>query len=107
MQLVLDTNVVISAIFWGGKPRQLLGAAQDQSIAISTSPALIAELEAVLLRSKFEERLTRVDSTAEEIIGDYISFTEIVYPLHTPRVVPNDPDDDHVLACALEAHMLI
>lgn len=34
---------------------------------------------------------------------DYIEAIELAEPLDVPSVVPNDPDDDHVLACALAA----
>lgn len=34
----------------------------------------------------------------------YLNVAILVQPTAVPRVVPNDPDDDHVLACALAAH---
>lgn len=37
------------------------------------------------------------------VMALYLEFARVVSPLFVPRVVPNDPDDDHVIACALAA----
>jgi predicted nucleic acid-binding protein len=42
MRLVLDTNVVASALLWGGPPLQLLRLARDGGRIISVSEALAA-----------------------------------------------------------------
>jgi hypothetical protein len=48
MRIVVDTNVVVSALLWGGAPRAVLAAAREHRIALYTSAPLIAELEDVL-----------------------------------------------------------
>jgi len=103
MHIVADTNVVVSAFLWGGSPRALLTTAHDQTITLWTSPALIAELEEILTRAKLAHRLIQVGSSVEEILGDYLALTELVRPSSTPSVIARDPDDDHVLACAVAA----
>ena len=50
MRLVLDTNVVVSALVWGGVPHKLIAAAAAGDIELVTSPALLAELHDVLGR---------------------------------------------------------
>jgi uncharacterized protein len=42
-------------------------------------------------------------SSPRELVGDYLSLALMVNPLDTPKVVVADPDDDHVLACAIAA----
>lgn len=103
MRIVADTNVVVSAFLWGGVPKQLLAAARTQSVTLYTSAALIAELEEILAREKFAERLVRVGSAVEEILGDYRALATLVRVTETPAVITADPDDDHVLAAALAA----
>ena len=104
MRVVLDTNTVISGIFWGGYPRQILEMARSGTISICTSQALLDELLDVLSRPKFVARLTTiVNLTAEEVVADYAALAEIVAVQAVDRVVPDDPDDDEVIACAVAA----
>jgi predicted nucleic acid-binding protein len=44
VQAVFDTNVLVSALLWRGPPHALLEAVRNGSIALITSPALLAEL---------------------------------------------------------------
>lgn len=74
MRLVADTNVLVSAFFWGGPPRSLLEAAKETEVTLFTSPALIAELEDVFNRAKFAERIEQTGSSSRELIGDYLSL---------------------------------
>lgn len=52
MRLVLDTNVVASALLWGGVPRLLLRAGREERIELFTSTPLLAELTDILWRRK-------------------------------------------------------
>jgi len=53
MQVVADTNIVVSGLLWRGNPRQILDAARDGIIGLFTSAMLLEELEDVLSREKF------------------------------------------------------
>ena len=44
MRLVLDTNVVASALLWGGMPQRLLHAGREKRAELFTSTLLLAEL---------------------------------------------------------------
>lgn len=57
MRLVLDTNVVASALLWGGTPRRLLRAGREKRIELLTSLPLLAELTDILGRRKFEKKI--------------------------------------------------
>jgi predicted nucleic acid-binding protein len=35
------------------------------------------------------------------VLADYVKIVEVVVPAEVPRVVPNDADDDHVIAAAV------
>jgi putative PIN family toxin of toxin-antitoxin system len=99
---VVDTNIVVSAFLWGGNPRAALDAARQKTSTLFTSAALIAELEDVLSRAKFATRIATVGSSVDEMLGDYLALAQLVRPTEHPAVV-RDPDDDHVIACALAA----
>lgn len=102
MRIVLDTNVVVSALLWRGKPFQLFEAIRASSqIEIYSSSVLLAELADVLRRPFVSKRLAVIGKTANEVLIDYIDAIELVEPTEVPRVVPGDADDDHVIAAAL------
>jgi putative PIN family toxin of toxin-antitoxin system len=108
VRVVADTNTVVSALLWGGQPAELLAGAREQRLALFTSAALIAELEDVLAREKFAQRIARVGSTVAALLAGYRALVTLVRPaLIEPTT--RDPDDDHVLACALgaEAQMIV
>lgn len=104
MRIVLDTNVVLSALLWRGTPYQLLTTLRAQSeYQLFSSPVLLEELAGVLTRTTITPRLALIKQSAQSVLADYSAAVTSVEPLEVPRVVPADPDDDHVLACALAA----
>ena len=109
MRVVLDTNVVVSALVWGGTPLKLLQAATNGDIDLYTSPVLMAELGEVLGREHLASRLVRRHASVESAINLYGELAIRVSPLVVPRVVADDPDDDHVLAIAVaaNAHLIV
>jgi uncharacterized protein len=102
VRVVADTNTVVSAFLWGGPPAAVLAAAREGRITLFTSPVLLAELEDVLPREKFAERIARVGSSVAQILAGYRALVTIVRPAAIEPTV-RDPDDDHVLACATAA----
>lgn len=102
MRVVLDTNVVLSALLWRGTPYQLLEAIrQQQHVQLVSSATLVTELADVLTRPKSVKRLAVIEMSGREVLADYLEAVELVEPTSVPRVVPTDPDDDHVIAAAL------
>ena len=101
MRVVLDTNIVISALLWGGVPFRLLQFAQVGDIELVTSPALVAELADVLGRSHLTPYIQKQGLSAMELVNLYQAFAQSVAPQTVPAVILDDPDDDHVLACAV------
>ena len=63
----------------------------------------MAELADVVSREKFFRRLTQAGLAPMGIVGEIRRLATIAVPARVPRVVANDADDDHVLACALAA----
>jgi putative PIN family toxin of toxin-antitoxin system len=101
VKIVLDTNVVVSAFVWGGMPYQLIEMAAAGAVDLCTSPALLTELRDVLGREHLASRLARQRTSVEAAIALYAELAISVSPLTTPRVVPRDADDDHVVAAAV------
>jgi putative PIN family toxin of toxin-antitoxin system len=101
VRFVVDTNLLVSGVIAAGLPRQLLDAAKAGRFELCTSETLLAELLDVLSRAKFAARLAQAKLTPAGIVDDLRRIAIVVAPTSVPRVVPTDPDDDHVLAAAL------
>jgi putative PIN family toxin of toxin-antitoxin system len=104
VRIVLDTNVVLSALLWRGTPYRLFEAArQREEVELFTSTALLEELAEVLLRPAPAKRLGLIGRTARQVLADYVDVADLVTPLAVPSVIAADPDDDHVIAAAVAA----
>lgn len=99
LRVVLDTNVFISAVLFGGPPREVLGLAIGGAVECFVSAPLLDELVGFLQRPKFgfsaEESLRLV----EEIHG----ICRVVEPGTRISRVGADPADNRALECAVEA----
>ncbi|OYT90693.1 MAG: putative toxin-antitoxin system toxin component, PIN family [Burkholderiales bacterium PBB3] len=101
MRIVIDTNLLVSGVISAGLPRQLVDAGKAGEFEMCTSEVLLAELLDVIGRGKFAARLAQAGLTPLAIGQDLRALAVVVSPTSVPRVVPTDPDDDHVLAAAL------
>lgn len=103
MRVVFDTNVVVSGFLWGGVPQQLLQAARNKRLRLFTSTTLLLELTDILGRNKFERKLAQAQLSIDQLVERYALLATVVHPATITPIVFDDPDDDHVLACALAA----
>ena len=99
LKVVLDTNVLISAILFGGKPRQILEKAIRGEIRLCISEPILKEFSGVLRRSKFDYSPEMIQFILTELTG----IADFVNPSETIDVVLEDPDDNRILECAVEA----
>lgn len=102
MRLVLDTNIIISGLIWGGIPRQLLDLGRNGEITFFTSNPLLDELASVLERKKFAKLLASKNITPAFLMQHYAILAILVKPKPIERIV-RDVDDDIVIATALAA----
>lgn len=96
MRVLFDTNVLVSGILFDGTPRSLMRAAIRGEVDLVTSPHLLREPEELL-----ERKFDFAASSAAAIRSELESLAEVVVPTDVPRIC-RDPDDDAVLAAALE-----
>lgn len=97
-RVVADTNILVSALQFGGKPKELLDLAADGQIDLATSEVIIAEAIRVL-RDKFEhtpEWLAEADRQLRVV-------ARLVEPTEHLQVIEADPSDDRILECAVAA----
>jgi putative PIN family toxin of toxin-antitoxin system len=96
---VFDTNILFSAIGWRGNPYRCLELAREGTVEGITCLELLAELTA-RLASKLR---FRPDQTADTV-NDLLAFLRIVPIAGQLKAIPNDPDDEKVLECAISAN---
>ena len=96
-RVVVDTNVYISAIFWGGKPRQVIDLGRDGGIEIFTSEDIEHEMLEKLM-SKFGLN----SDDAGSVMADLSTFTKPIRISSRVHAVKDDPDDDKFIECAVE-----
>jgi uncharacterized protein len=99
IKAVLDTNVVVSGIFWKGAPFEILEAWQNRRFLLAISPPILDEYRRVL-DEMTKRRPIPVLSSILEIIE---LQSEMVTPVRFPAPVCSDPDDDKFLEAALAA----
>ena len=85
LRVVLDTNVVLSAlVFGGGAAGRVRRAWQQGAILPLTSTATVQELVRVLAYPKFH--LSQAER--DELLADYLPYTETVRIPQPPPLVP-------------------
>jgi len=110
VRIVLDTNVVLSALLWRGTPYRLLRSLRSsEHVLLFSSVALLTELAEVLVRPVPATRLALIGREAHALLADYVDAVELVAPSSVPRVVAADVDDDQVIAAAVaaEANLIV
>lgn len=96
MKIVLDTNILISAFIFGGKPRQVLSLVLANKIQAFISPVLIAEFFDIV-NKKFDLSNEELALTKSQIENKFA----IVQPKNEIKI-SRDEDDNRVLEVALE-----
>ena len=100
VRAVVDTNVLLSGLFWRGRPHALIEQVRAGVLTLISSPALLAELAEVMNRPKFQVILARSNTDPKRTLGELRRLAEIIDPPPLPAPVSRDPSDDAVLALA-------
>lgn len=98
IKTILDTNVVISGIFWKGPPFEILTAWQKQRFHLVISLPILYEYRRVLA-----EMTKRASPVLHSILELIELHSEMVEPFSFAKTVCSDPDDDKFLEAALAA----
>jgi putative PIN family toxin of toxin-antitoxin system len=98
LSVTADTNIWVSAFNYRGNPRRLIDLAQNELIHLAISDTIIEETRRILAK-RFNWSPERIDE-AEYQMRD---ISKHVTPTQTVDVVKDDPDDNRIVECAIEA----
>jgi len=103
MRVILDTNVLMSGIFFGGPPEKIINAWLDGQITFVVSPEIIDEYRRVAVRLGEKHPRVKIESLLALALGS----AEVVAAEALPGQVCTDPDDDKFIACAISAGVVV
>ncbi len=100
MKVILDTNVIVSGIFWKGTSEKVLYALANGKFKLVISSGIITEIIKTLMN--FKIRLS-----FEEILlwlSILLWKAELVEPEERVDVIKDDPDDNKFIEAAIEGN---
>ena len=103
IKVVLDTNELVSAVIKsGGLPDQIVQAWRDGKFEMVLSPAMLAELARVLRYPRLRKLHGWADIQIDEFVDGLKAAATVVAGNVEVSAVADDPDDNVILACAVE-----
>ena len=103
MRVVVDTNVLMSGLFFAGVPGRVLDALKDGRLTLVASPGIVDEY--VRVANDLESKLGDVGS--DSVLTFLVTRAEVVDAAELPERVCCDPDDDKYLAAARAASVAV
>lgn len=99
MRIVLDTNILTSALVFGGPPEQVVELGRGGLVELFASPFILEELTKVLEGKKFLWEPRRI----VEAVIELKSFMTVLEPAVRLGVIQGKENDNRILECAVEA----
>ena len=103
MKIIIDTNVRISGLLWGGAPNHILKLCRNGVIRILECDETLEEVKSVLQYPKFSDRFSALGTTAIEVFSYFMNLaTYVSSPKTIPDIIKQDPFDNIFLGLAPE-----
>lgn len=101
MKIVVDTNVLVSGVFFGGYPRRVLTSIVRRDISACASVEIITEYQEIV-----DEMIDRKQGHIDHgLLAPLIEALDIIHTSSDIKVC-RDPDDDKFINCAKDARAL-
>lgn len=104
LRVVIDTNVIVSGILSRqGATAEILNAWRERRFLLLSSPAIVAEIRAVLRYPRIHRKYPLTDAEIDQVIS-LIEHDALLVPGSADLAgsVAADPKDEMFLACALD-----
>jgi putative PIN family toxin of toxin-antitoxin system len=103
LKVTLDTNVLVSGTFWEGEAYRIIQMVESGKIRCFVSKEILDEYSRVLHSREIIEKADEHHLAIKSAIIKMIEICQIVEPKSKVSAVKDDPDDNKILECALEA----
>ena len=97
MRILIDTNILISGLFFGGIPRKLLSEL-DENFSICVNEKIVSEYNAQI-NKKISNPKYHLNEVLHEKFFNSVQSFEMISDIKICR----DPDDDKFINCAIDA----
>jgi putative PIN family toxin of toxin-antitoxin system len=98
IRAVIDTNITVSGLLFGGIPLEIIRAALACEFTWVTSPALMEETRKVLRSEKFGLPILEIKKMTRPLF----EVADIIIPAYPLDVIKRCPADNRVLECSVE-----
>ena len=101
MNIVIDTNVVVSGTFFGGAPRAVIEAVADKAVTAYATVEIVDEYNEIV-----DEMIRRKQGRLSSgILSPFIRNLKMIQT-QSKISASRDPDDDKFLECAVDSRAL-
>jgi putative PIN family toxin of toxin-antitoxin system len=95
-KVVLDTNVIISALLFGGNPDKILNLANEGVIKLIISPFILEETAMVL-----QQRFNWLEGEIQAVLAAIQEIAVVVQPKIKLSIIKEKDPDNRILECAI------
>ncbi|OIN95674.1 putative toxin-antitoxin system toxin component, PIN family [Candidatus Desantisbacteria bacterium CG1_02_38_46] len=104
IRVVPDTNILISSIFWKGKPYQVIKGGFEGKYRLILSAEILAELI-----NKLSDKFTLPQDRIEDEVNLLFHYCDFIEHKIKLEIVKDDPSDNKIIECAISgaAHYIV
>ena len=103
VKVAVDTNVLISALLFGGAPGKLVSLWQTNAIKPFASKEIVDEYLRGLTYPKFKLSEEEINFL---LYQEILPFFDVIDARRGPQIIKKDPHDDKFIRCALAAEAI-
>ena len=101
MNIVVDTNIIISGIFFGGNPKRIINAILDSKVNAYISKEILNEYFEIINEMMFSKGES-IDLSFISLLIDRFNIIETTSKIDISR----DPDDNKFIECAIDSNSI-
>ncbi len=97
IRVVLDTNVIISAVFWRGSPYKVMRKVLRGELTLVTSTAILEEV-----MDRLQNKFNLPAEEAEKLRDILLTHSLLIEPTTKLKAVKADEKDNKIVECAVD-----